>query len=60
MSVELGYEPTAERAVIHLGNDGEWKMMRSHEMTKDKKPVTYEDFLACLTVSRVVDRLGGL
>ena len=58
--VELGYKPTERRRVLHLGVDGEYKLVASEDVTKDKKPCVYDDFLAALRLSRVVDRLGGL
>lgn len=59
-SCELGYEPTERRRVLHLGIDGEYKLVDSRDVTKDGQPCTYDDFLAALRLSRVVERLGGL
>lgn len=58
-SCELGWEPTEERVVIHLRPDGEYALVTSADVAKDKVPCTYEDFLAIVHTMRVVKRLGG-
>lgn len=59
-SLECGWEPTEQRAVIRLGADGTYEVKTSAEASRDGIPCDYEDFLAILRTQRVCDRLGGL
>lgn len=57
---ECGYRPTERQGIIHAKPDGTWNVVWSDELSKDGTPVTYDDFLVVLRLSRIINKHGGL